>query len=97
MRFTWDGRKNRDNRQKHGVRFETAIRAFDDPFQVSRRDRTVEGELRWQTIAMVTGIQVLLVVHTVSVSGDEEEIRIISARKATPRERRVYAEGSQSI
>jgi uncharacterized DUF497 family protein len=45
---------------------------------------------------MVNGIHVLLVAHTVSESGgkkgDEETIRIISARKATPRERRVYAQ-----
>jgi uncharacterized DUF497 family protein len=40
----------------------------------------------------VNGVHVLLIAHTMSVKGDEEIIRIISARKATPRERRVYAE-----
>jgi uncharacterized protein len=56
---------------------------------VSVEDRDVEGEQRWQTIGMVKGLYVLLVAHTV----DEEQglIRIISARKATPRERIIYA------
>ena len=68
---------------------------FDDPCHISHLDREVEGELRWQTIGMAKGIHVLLVVHTSSESNNEEEesIRIISARKATPQERRVYAQG----
>jgi uncharacterized protein len=68
---------------------------FEDPWHISHLDREVEGELRWQTIGMVKGIQMLLVVHTSSESEDEEEesIRIISARKATPQERRIYAQG----
>ena len=92
MQLTWDERKNQINTQKHGISFETAVLVFDDAQQVSRHDRTVDGELRWQTIGMVNGIHLLLVAHTMSVNGDEEIIRIISARKATPRERRVYAE-----
>jgi len=68
-----------------------AILVFDDPFHISVQDREVEGEARWQTIGMVNGVHMLLVAHTV----DEEEgfIRILSARKATRRERRVYAQG----
>jgi uncharacterized protein len=92
VQFTWDERKNQINKQKHGISFETAVLAFDDANQVSRPDRTVDGELRWQTLGMINGIHVLLVAHTLSESSDEEVIRIISARKATPRERRVYAE-----
>jgi hypothetical protein len=92
VEFIWDELKNRSNRQKHGVSFETAVLVFDDAHQVSRPERTVDGEVRWQTIGMVNGIYILLVTHTVSASADEEVIRIISARKATPQERRVYAE-----
>jgi uncharacterized DUF497 family protein len=92
VQFTWDERKNLINRQKHGISFETAVLVFDDILQVSKPERTVDGETRWQTIGMVNGIHVLLVAHSVLESGDEETIRIISARKATPRERRVYAE-----
>jgi hypothetical protein len=95
VQFTWDERKNLINRRKHGISFETAVLVFDDILQVSRPERTVDGEMRWQTIGMVNGIHLLLVAHTVSESDggkdDEETIRIISARKATPREARVYA------
>ena len=55
-------------------------------------DREVEGESRWQTLGMVGG-RILLVAHTVEMENDEEIIRIVSARKATPRERSIYAEG----
>jgi uncharacterized protein len=64
---------------------------FYDPFHVSRQDREVEGEERWQTIGVVQGIRVLLVAHT--VEEEENLIRILSARKATPQERRIYAQG----
>jgi len=95
VEFTWNERKNRANQRKHRVSFETAILVFDDPFHVSAQDREVEidGELeaRWQTIGMVHGIHILLVAHMV----DEEAgvIRILSARKATRRERSIYAQG----
>ena len=91
MEFTWDERKNRVNKRKHGISFETAIAVFDDPFHVSRQDREEEGEARWQTIAMVRGVHILLVAHT--VEEDDNLIRILSARKATPQERRIYAQG----
>jgi uncharacterized protein len=89
--FTWDERKNRANRKKHRISFETAALVFDDPFHISVQDREVDGEARWQTIGMVNGVHVLLVAHTV----DEEAglIRILSARKATRRERSIYAQG----
>ena len=89
--FAWDERKNRANRKKHRVSFETAALAFDDPFHISVQDREVDGEARWQTIGMVNGVHVLLVAHTV----DEEAglIRILSARKATRRERSIYEQG----
>ena len=90
MEFAWDERKNRVNQRKHGVSFETAILVFDDPYHLTRQDREVEGEPRWQTIGMVKGVHVLLVAH--SIDEDEEVVRILSARKATPRERSVYAQ-----
>jgi len=99
LRFSWDERKNRINRRKHRVSFETAALVFDDPWHISHLDCEVEGESRWQTIGMVKGIHVLLVVHTSPESDNEEDneaeenVRIISARKATPQERRIYAQG----
>jgi uncharacterized DUF497 family protein len=90
--FLWDERKNRTNKRKHGVSFDTASQVFDDPFHLTTQDREIEGEARWQTIGMVSGIHVLLVAHT--ISEDEDVVRILSARKATPGERRIYAEGN---
>jgi uncharacterized DUF497 family protein len=91
MVFAWDENKNRINRRKHGVSFETAARIFEDPNVISYRDRVVDEEERWHAIGCAGGIAILLVVHTSEeADGEEEEIRIISARKASPRERALY-------
>ena len=95
MRFIWDEYKNRRNRSKHNVSFETAVLVFDDPHAISIQDRFVQGEERWQTLGLIEGVIVMLVAHSVEVEGDEETIRIISARKATPREREIYAQSQQ--
>jgi uncharacterized protein len=89
MRFAWDIEKNRQNLAKHKVSFETASRIFGDPRQVSFRDDLSEEE-RWLTLGLLDGAVVLLVVHTMQEGGDEETIRIISARKATKKEREKY-------
>jgi hypothetical protein len=44
---------------RFGISFETAAPVFDDPYHISNEDREVEGELRWQTIGVVNGPQVL--------------------------------------
>jgi len=53
-------------------------------------DRLVDGEERWHTIGLAGGIVLLSVVHTIGEEGGEETCRIISARKASPRERGLY-------
>jgi uncharacterized DUF497 family protein len=89
MEFEWDPQKDRANQKKHGVSFEVAMRVFADPLRKTALERVVDGEERWQTIGMVEGILLLLVAHT--WEGDDPElIRIISARKAEPSERRGY-------
>ena len=75
-----------------GVRFSLRV-VFDDPFAMSVQDRIVRGEERWQTLGLVGGSVVLLVAHTYVDEGDEEVIRVISARKATAREKSIYAQG----
>ena len=95
MRFTWDETKNRSNQKKHdGISFEVAARVFLDPLRLSRQDRVEGDEVRWQTIGIVHGITVILVAHTIVDDGQDhelfEQIRIISARRATPRERKYY-------
>lgn len=92
LRFEWDEAKNLSNLRKHGVSFETATRVFADPFALSKQDRIEGGERRWRTMGLIEGFLVLVVAHTVLEAGDDETevIRIISARKASPRERRRY-------
>ena len=90
MLFAWDEAKNRINQRKHGIAFESAVRAFDDRVAVSYVERVADGQERWHTIGLVGGITVLLVVHTVEEQNGEEKIRIISARKAVRRERALY-------
>ena len=90
MVFVWDENKDRINQRKHRVSFETAARVFQDSNAVSYPDRVVDGEQRWHTIGLAGGIVVLLVVHTSEEQHGEEEIRIISARKASSRERTIY-------
>jgi uncharacterized DUF497 family protein len=90
MIFAWDEKKNRINRRKHGVSFETAARVFDDPSVVSYPDCDVDDEERWHAIGFAGGAAMLLVVHTSEDANGEEEIRIISARQANPRERALY-------
>jgi uncharacterized protein len=92
MKFTWDPLKNQMNLAKHGVSFETAILIFDDPYHLSKLDRVVDGEERWQTIGEIRGMVILIVAHTYSEKNGEEQGRIMSARKATKKERQRYEE-----
>ncbi|CDX39806.1 conserved hypothetical protein [Mesorhizobium sp. SOD10] len=92
LRFEWDLEKARSNLRKHGVSFETAIRVFSDPFALTEQDRVEGNEYRWQTVGVIEGMLVLLVAHADREEGGFDVIRIISARRATTRERRRYAE-----
>jgi hypothetical protein len=89
MRFEWDEAKNRSNLKKHGIEFETAVLVFEDLCQLSFQDRIVEGEKRWQTFGLVDRT-ILMVAHTWREEGEEEIIRVISARRADPHEKRIY-------
>jgi uncharacterized DUF497 family protein len=95
IRWTWDAAKALENRRKHGVSFELAARALNDPLASSRPDPHPDGD-RWQTIAAPSASSpvLLFVVHTEPVLSDgDEEGRIISARVAEAWERRAYADG----
>jgi uncharacterized DUF497 family protein len=92
VRFVWEETKARSNARKHGVRFEDAMLVFADPYALSEQDRLEGGELRWQTLGLAGGIVLLLVAHTVRSEQEDEIIRIISARRATRRERKRYDE-----
>ncbi len=91
IRFIWDPDKAARNLKKHRVSFETAVRAFADPFALVKQDRIENEELRWQTLGVADGYLLLLVAHTIQDDEDGTEvIRIISARRAEPKERKRY-------
>lgn len=90
VEFEWDPAKARANLAKHGVDFETAILVFDDPFALVEHDVRSLDEERWRTMGLVRGVLLLLVAHTIRDDGDIEVIRIISARRTDPSERRRY-------
>jgi uncharacterized DUF497 family protein len=98
VRYEWDGRKNQQNQRKHGISFELAALAFEDPRCLVSFDREDEsGELRWHAIggvSIVPGVgAILLVAHVNREDRDGEEIiRIISARPAEKSEIRRYQE-----
>jgi len=97
-RFTWQEAKNLSNQRKHdGLSFEIAARVFLDPLHLSVQDRIEDGEQRWQTLGQVGSVAVLLVAHTFTEEGPTdapvEVIHIISARRATRKERMRYEEG----
>jgi uncharacterized DUF497 family protein len=93
LRFLWDQKKCRLNLAKRKVSLEIAALVFDDPHSISLFDRIKEGDERWQTLGVAVGVAVLLVAHADYGEDGEKAIRIISARKATPHERKIYEEG----
>ena len=88
--FEWDTAKAVANLRKHGVSFDLASLAFADPFALIAQDRFEGGEYRWPTLGLVEGCLLLLVAHTVTDADGTEVVRIISARKATRKERQRY-------
>ncbi len=94
MRFEWDEVKNRRNLGKHRISFETASMVFNDPHALADRDREVDDEGRWQTVGVIGGSITVVVAYAYREEDGEEVIRIISARKASPSERRAYGEGN---
>ena len=86
----WDAAKAATNLHKHGVSFELASLAFIDPFAMTAQDRIESGERRWQTLGLVEACLLVLVAHTVRDENGAEVIRIVSARKATRKERQRY-------
>jgi len=87
--FEWDAAKARANVRKHGVAFEEAQTGFYDEFAIQFFDdeHSVSGG-RFLLLGMSTGARLLLVCHCEREA--QGIIRIISARKATPRESAFY-------
>ncbi|CAN7633936.1 BrnT family toxin [Rhizobium sp. LjRoot254] len=86
--FDWDEEKNRVNRAKHAIDFSIASWVFRDPHWYGSEDRTADyGEARFWAVGYV-GNRMITVVYTERNS----QIRIISARRASPHERYCYEE-----
>lgn len=88
VRVTWDPAKSRRNQEKHGVSFEEAASALLDPFALDAPD--LLDPSRTIVIGMSGRSRLLFVVTLVIESTDM--VRIISARKASPSQRRQYEE-----
>jgi uncharacterized DUF497 family protein len=90
--FEWDARKAAVNRTKHGVPFEEAATVFGDPDALDGPDlRHSEAESRHLRLERAATGRVLIVAYTVRRGGNGESIRIISARRASRKERAAYA------
>ena len=88
MRYQWDRNKALTNLNKHGIDFADAVSVFSDNLAISILDPRFDEE-RFIIIGMDAFKRILVVIYTLR----DDEIRLISARKATRNERRQYEEG----
>ena len=87
--FSWDDRKERENQRKHGVSFDEATTAFADENARLKHDPDhSQDEDRFILLGFSAKLRLLVVVC--AYRQDDKEIRIISARKAVPKERKQY-------
>ena len=90
--FEWDPRKAEAYAAKHGVSFDDAVTVFLDDNALDGSDvRHSTAELRFLRLGRAADGRVLMVAYTLRRSGDAETIRIISARRASRRERAAYS------
>lgn len=91
LNFNWDNEKAKVNIRKHGVSFKDAATVFDDPFSITLDDTLhSQEEDRFLIIGYSQQQKLLVVVYTYRGNN----IRIISARIATRRERKIYEQGN---
>ena len=89
MEFEWESLKADRNLRKHGVSFHEAATVFDDDLSITYYDPDHSAtEQRFITVGMSRFGHIVMVAHT----DRAEKVRIISARKTTPQERRYYEE-----
>jgi hypothetical protein len=88
MAYQWNRDKAATNLRKHGIDFADAVSVFSDDLAITIPDKRF-GEERFVTIGLDLFGRVLVVIYTLR----DNEIRLISARKATRHERQQYEEG----
>jgi len=86
VNFEWDRQKAGTNLRKHGINFADAATALEDEAALTIRDASCESEERWVSLGMDALGRLLVVIYT--WRGDN--VRLISAREATRRERQQY-------
>ncbi|MFT3786497.1 MAG: BrnT family toxin [Tepidisphaeraceae bacterium] len=95
LEFEWDDAKAKSNRAKHGVSFEEAAAVIEGRYAITVPDvRHSDAEEREITIGLSLKSRLLYVVHT---ARDAERIRLISARRATSKERELYEEALKDV
>lgn len=90
--FEWDPSKAKSNLMKHKIAFDSAVSIFKDKDTISIfDDEHSENEDRWVMIGMDFETRTLVVVHTfIALDKDNCNVRVISARKATKNEQKIY-------
>lgn len=88
MEFEWDENKDKSNQAKHGISFDEAAEIFQYPMYKLVDNRFDYGEIRYIGI----GSNQQMIVLTVVFTERESRIRIISARRASRKERKLYYE-----
>jgi uncharacterized DUF497 family protein len=83
-KFSWDDQKNNSNQEKHKISFEDAIDIFNDPDRINYKS-TRKGEQRFKTIGKAFQAIIIVIFTTRKLV-----VRIISARRASKKERREY-------
>lgn len=90
MNIEWNEIKAKNNIEKHNVSFEEAVTVLSHHLSITFFDEDIYDEPREITIGYSYKNNILLVVH---IQKDEDTIRIISARKATKKEKNFYEKG----
>jgi uncharacterized DUF497 family protein len=94
--FEWDAKKATANQAKHGVSFDEAVTVFVDSDALDGPDLQHSAhEARFLRLGRSMAARVLMVAYTQRRSEDGEKIRIISARRASRRERSAYASAAK--
>ncbi|HEX9945754.1 MAG TPA: BrnT family toxin [Thermoanaerobaculia bacterium] len=91
MHVEFDPNKAAANLRKHGVPLDEAVGSLLDPLALVREDEDAEGEARFVLVGMSREGRLLTVCYT--LRDEEGTIRLISARRATRKEERQYAQG----
>lgn len=93
IQFEWDFEKEQSNIAKHKITFSDACHVFSDIYQLNIYDADhSDDEDRWVAIGEIPVMKIIVVVHSIRHNQDslDSRVRIISARKATKKERETY-------